>query len=141
MKYNLMAKKSHKQYWVPLAAIVVLSAVLFFFKFDLPSAGTGQSYVSVSFGDNLTRKFEGEVSRDMTILGAVYAASLTGDFEFRYSIDKNGEVHIAKIGDTINSPDMPNWLFYLNGKLVRSGDIDQVKIRAGDLIEARYESI
>ena len=92
----------------------------------------------INFKNGESRKFEGPVAADMTILEALHSSSLEGGFELRYSIQKDGGVTLAKIDGAINIGNK-SWYFYLNKKPISAADIDKIKIKAGDLIEAKYE--
>lgn len=128
-----------KNYWLWVVLIVVGGVFFLFFKVDLPADRLNQSYLVLDFGDNMSRKFQGSVAPDMTILEALYSASVNGRFDFRYFIDKNGTLEVAKIGNAVKLNDKPSWHFYLNGQSVDTTDINKTKIKTGDLIEAKYE--
>lgn len=132
-----MDDKLLKNYWFWVAAIVVGAVFIFYFRFDLPSAAT-QAGMTIYFENGETRKFAGPVESDMTILEALYSASVNNGFDFRYSIDKNGVLQIAKIGSAINFGNR-SWHFYLNGRQVDTGNINNIKIKVGDSIEVKYE--
>lgn len=142
MDYKLL-----KNHWSWVAIFVISGIVVFFFKFDLPASPASrpvsqanQAYLVLDFGENTKKKFQGLVAPNMTIFEALYSASVNGDFNFRYSINKNGVLEIAKIGDTINNlAGGPSWHFFLNGQPVDAGEINNIKIKEGDSIEAKYE--
>ncbi len=133
-----------KNYWWWVVLLVISGTLVFFFKFDLPASQTGQSSLVLDFGGNTSRKFQGQVVPNMTILEALNSASVSGNFDFRYSIDKNGVLQIAKIDDAINLVGLPaqaggsTWHFYLNGQSINTGEINNIKIKEGDSIEAKY---
>lgn len=112
-------------------------AAFFYLNVKLPvHVGEAQLIISSENGEN--KKFAGPVAVDMTILEALYSSSLGGGFELRYSMREDGGVALAKIDGLIEQMGK-TWHFYLNKKLVNTADIDKTKIRAGDLIEAKYE--
>lgn len=117
--------------------VILTIAVFFYLKFNLPAASTEAEMV-ISFENGESRKFRGPVIADMTILEALHSSSLGGDFELRYSIMPDRTVSLAKIDGAIN-PGNRVWQIYLNKKQVNAVDIDKIKIRAGDLVEVKYE--
>ena len=127
-----------KNYWFWVVLILVVGVSFFYITFNLPASNGGDSArLTIKFGDGQTRVFEGAIEKDMTVLRALNSASRGGGFDVRYSLDKNGGVNLASIGNAINGP--KNWHFYLNGELIKTGELDKVRINKGDLIEARYE--
>lgn len=126
-----------KRYWVWMAAALVLGTAFFYLKFNLPLGGT-RAQLTLNFENGESRKFEGAVAADMTILEALYSSSLGGDFELRYSMQEDGAVALAKIDGIINFGNR-SWHFYLNKTSVKTSDINKIKIKTGDFIEAKYE--
>ncbi len=127
-----------KNYW--FWAVLVVGGVSFlFFRFELPVSVARQSSLVLDFGNGVSRKFQGPAIPGMTILETIYAASANNDLDFRYSIDENGVLKIAKIGNVVNLTDAIRWNFYLNGRSINGGDINRAIIRAGDRIDAKYE--
>lgn len=126
-----------KKYWTGVAAVLVLVIIFLYTKVNLPQNLTN-AQLAIHFENGKIRKFEGTVVNNMTMLEALYSSSAGDEFDLRYSIGKDGSVVLAKIGDAINFGDK-NWHFYLNGKPVKTSDINRTKIKAGDLIEAKYE--
>lgn len=146
MRHAQADNKILKNYWLCVALLVISGVLVFFLKFNLPASPAGwqisqkdQSSLVLDFGKNTSRKFQGQVVPNMTVLEALYSASASGHFDFRYSIDKNGVLQIAKIGDATNLAGGSNWHFYLNGQPVNTGEINNIKIKVGDLIKAKYE--
>lgn len=141
-----MGNKNLKNYWFWVLVVVLAGGFFLFFKVDLPVSPVGgpadqfgQSYLVLDFGNNISRKFQGSVAADMTLLEAIYSASIGGDFDFRYIADDGGLVAVSKIDEAVNLTGGPNWHFYLNGALVDQAVLGKVKIKAGDRIEARYK--
>ena len=126
-----------ESYWFWVLVIVVIGGLFVFFRVELPQSN--QSNLALDFGDGEVKQFQGPVIAGMTVLEAIYSASLGGNFDFRYSINADGALSVAKIGDVANLNGMYGWHFYLNGVPIEVADIDQTKIKAGDLIEAKYE--
>lgn len=125
----------YKNYWFWVAVIVVAGFLIFFIRFDLPQPTAS---LIIDFENGATRKFEGTVEPGMTIIRAVYAASLGGRFELKYHIDSGGNVDLASIGKFANVGGH-GWRFYINDKPVETRNLDRVKVRTGDAIEAKYE--
>ena len=133
-----------ESYWFWVLVIVVVGGLFVFFKVNLPASPAGgpadQSQLVLDFGNGEVRQFQGLVIPGMTVLDVLNSASLGGNFDFRYSIDDDGTLKVAKIGDIANLADRPSWHFYLNGKPINVGDLGHTTIKAGDQIEAKYES-
>lgn len=127
-----------KNYWFWVVVVLVVGISFFYITFNLPVSNSGDSArLTIKFDANDTRAFEGPVTKDMTALQALLSASRGGGFDVRYSLDKNGGVNLASIGKSSNGA--KSWHFYLNGELLKAGELDKVIIKKGDLIEARYE--
>lgn len=127
-----------KNYWFWVVAVLVVGVSFFYITFNLPASDGGDSArLTIKF-DGKTRAFEGPVEGSTTVLRALIYASFGGNFDIKYSLDKNGSVSLASIGDAVNGP--KNWRFYLNGELIRAEELDKIRVKKGDLIEARYES-
>jgi len=136
--HKLLKKaKFIKNYLVVAFAVIILGASLFYLKFDLPGTSS-EAQLVINFENGESRKFKGPVMSEMTILKALYSSSLASGLEVRYSIQDGGGVSLAKIDGAINYGH-GTWHFYLNSEPVNAIDIDKVKIRAGDLIEVKYE--
>ena len=126
-----------KNLWIWILAVLILGTVFFYLEFNLPEASR-EAQLVISLENGESRKFKGYVMADMSILEALHSSSLGGDFELRYSIQKEGGVALAKIDGAVNLGNK-SWNFYLNGRSVNVADIDKVKIKAGDLIEVKHE--
>ncbi len=127
-----------KNYWFWVVLILVIGISFFYVTFNLPVSNPGDSArLTIKFGDGQTRAFEGAVEKDMTVLQALNSASRGGGFDVRYSLGKDGSVNLASIDSLFNGA--KSWHFYLNGGLIEAGELDKVRIKKGDLIEARYE--
>lgn len=120
-----------------IAAVLIVGAAFFYLKFNLSLSSAGAQLI-INFENGQGRKFAGAVVADMTILEALHASSRGDSFELRYSLQKDGTVALARIGDAINFGER-NWHFYLNKKQINTADIGKIKIEAGDFIEAKYE--
>ncbi len=128
-----------RNYWFWVVLVLAVGISFFYITFNLPASNGGDSArLVIKFGENDARTFEGPVVKDMTALQALLSASNGGGFDVRYSLGKDGNVNLASIDGAMNGP--KNWHFYLNGELVKTGELDKVRIKKGDLIEARYES-
>jgi hypothetical protein len=136
--YSLIPNKMNhtvvKNYW--FWVVVILVAFTFFFYLPLPGSDKPARF-TIEFGNGNVRAFEGPTVKGMTILQALLSASYGGGFDFKYSLDKNGDINLAAINGAVNG--QKNWHFYLNGKPIEAGEIARTKIKAGDSIEARYE--
>jgi hypothetical protein len=129
-----MNKSLAKNYWFWVA--VILAVGVFFFYVPVPGSNK-PARLTIKFEEGKVRAFEGPVEGDMTILKALLSASRGGGFDVRYYLDEDGNINLLSIDQSVNGP--KKWSFYLNGGSVRTEDIDKVKIKKGDLIEAIYE--
>jgi hypothetical protein len=129
-----MEKSLAKNYW--FWVIVILIAGIFFFYLPVPGSNK-PARLTIKFDGSRVRTFEGPVVENMTILQALLSASYGGNFDVRYSMNEDGSINIISISGLTNG--LGRWDFYLNGKPVGRGEINKVKIKKGDLIEARYE--
>lgn len=120
-----------------MGVAAVLVVALFYFKLDMPMSGSHAQLI-INFDVAKGRIFEGPVTADMTILQALYSSSIDGKFDVRYALQNDGAVALARIDGMINLSNK-SWHFYLNKKLINTADINKIKIKAGDLIEAKYE--
>ena len=132
-----MENKFLKKYGVFVGTIAILVVSLFYLKINLPVSGS-QAQLTINFDGVKSRIFEGPVIDDMTVLQALYASSLDGKFDVRYALQDGGAVALARIDGMINVSNK-SWHFYLNKKLINTADINKIKIKAGDFIEAKYE--
>lgn len=118
--------------------ILIVGISFFYLTFNLPGSNTANSArVTIKFDSAKVRAFEGPVEGNMTVLQALLFASRGGDFDVRYFLSKDGNVNLASIGETVNG--QKSWHFYLNGNPVKTEEIVKIKIKSGDLVEARYE--
>ena len=123
-----------KNYWFWVIVILIIGISFFY----LPVPGSDKpARLTIKFDPNDTRTFEGSVVKDMTVLQALLSASRGGGFDVRYSLGKDGSVNLASIDKSFNGA--KSWHLYLNGELIKAGELDKVIIKKGDLIEARYE--
>jgi len=130
-----MGKSLAKNYWFWVVVVLIIGAFFLYVPvpgFDKPAR------LTIKFDDGKVRAFEGPVVENMTVLQALLSASYGGNFDVRYSLNEDGSINLSSINGMTNGP--KRWNFYLNGKLIGSGEISKVKIRKGDSIEARYES-
>lgn len=115
---------------------MAVGILIFFVRFELPQS---RAVLIINFENGLSRKFEGPVMPGTSVIQAIYAASLNGRrFDIKYHIDADGNVNLASINKFINVG-VHNWHFYLNGRPIETKDLDRIKLKAGDLIEAKYE--
>ena len=123
-----------KNYWFWVVVILIVGAFFFY----LPVPGSDKpARLTIRFDDGKVRAFEGPVEKNMTVLQALISASYGGGFDLRYSLNEDGSINLASINSTINGP--KKWHLYLNGELIGAEEMNRVKIKKGDSIEARYE--
>lgn len=127
-----------KNYWFWVFLILVIGVFFFYATLNLPvSSSEDSARLTIKFDGDKMRIFEGPVRKDMTVLQALISASYGGSFDFRYSLDKNGNVNLTSIDGAFNGP--KNWHFFLNSKPVDTRELGKIMIKSEDLIEARYE--
>ena len=124
-----------KNYWFWVVMILIIGA--FFLYVPVPGSDK-PARLTIKFDDGRARAFEGPVIENMTVLQALLSASYGGSFDVKYSLNEDGSINLSSINGTANGP--KKWNFYLNGEPIGSGEINKVKIKKGDSIEARYES-
>ena len=81
--------------------------------------------------------FEGPVIDGMTLLDTLAASAAAGNFDFDFALDKNGKIKSVVLDGRPGGNQ--RWQFYLNKKPVANPDLPEIRIRAGDLIEAKLE--
>jgi hypothetical protein len=131
---------SPKQVILTAVAVIIIGVGFSLIKtsFNKGQVQNQQAALVLYFDQTQKRIFEGDVTDNMSVLQALYASSLAGNFDFRYSVERSGKIQLYKIGDKINDLG-GQWYFYLNGNPINIGDIDLQKINKGDLIEAKYQ--
>jgi len=117
---------------IGLVVLVIVAILVLNWK-NIPNKAT----LLISTGENKQRIFEGEVNDNMTILQAVYSASVGGKFDFRYFMDKPDKTKLYSIDGNINGAGK-QWFFFLNGKPVSADLLNQTRIKGGDIVEAKY---
>lgn len=137
-----MTKKSknHLQ-WLVVAVVIVIAGLVILSNEELNLTGSQQGFATMilHFSNGRTRTFEGSTADKMTILEALYTSTESGDIRFVYSVDENNNVKIAAINDELNNIGDKQWRFYLNGKPVKTEDINKIFVLPKAAIEARFE--
>ncbi len=102
------------------------------------TAGADTATLVIDFDGSLRRTFQGQVVDQMTVLEALHTSAEAGDIKFTYYID-NGDVVINSINGEINHMKNAQWFFYINGQPVKTGDINKIFVKVGDVIEVKFQ--
>lgn len=125
-----------KIFWL----IVGLSLALIYavnVKLDFSSGQAQTAGLMIYFDQDRKRMFEGPVIDGMTLLDTLEASAAAGNFDFDFALDDNGKIKSVVLD---GSPDgSQRWQFYLNKKPVAIPNLPAVRIKIGDLIEAKLE--
>ncbi len=135
-----MDNRAFKNFWFWVVLVLVIGAG-FYLKINLPSSKTvlsQQARLVVDLGGGKKRVFEAVLHEDTTVLRALYSASSNDGLNFRYYINKNGDIVLMSMLGAIDFKGA-SWHFYFNQMLIKTAELDRVRVRTGDLIEARYE--
>ncbi len=98
-----------------------------------PPKITGKSELTIDFGNNKKRIFEGEIVANETIFDVLVQASKTGGFSYKLD-EKN---NLAAIEGFIKSGNK-HWQWYINGKKAIE-PLNTVYLKGGDKILVKYE--
>ncbi len=142
-----MEKQILKNLWFWVVVILLTGIFFFYLRFNAaspsnrpsvwPLGGIPPNYarIVIGFENGAGRVFEGAVSSKTTLLEALYSASSAGGLNFRYSIDKNGRFSLLVLDHII--PAGKEWHFYLNGKEIKTAEINNTTVKPGDLINVK----
>lgn len=122
--------------------LIVVGGVLVFEKlfnkdFDFYKKETNKASLLIDF-DNMTRRFEGEVSDGMTILDALNASVAAGKIKIRYTVDNDNNTSVDEINDhqAVNNK---SFYFYTNGEIVSEKNLNRTPVYSGDKIVIKLE--
>ena len=93
----------------------------------------GSASLTIEFAGNNTRKFEGEIIENETLLDALNQASKVGVFS--YKLDK--ENNLAAIEKFVKN-DKKSWYWRLNDEKITK-PLNEIILKAGDKIMVKYE--
>lgn len=97
----------------------------------------GSVSLTIDFG-RTRRAFSGSIYDDTTLYAALWQAAKVGKIQLHTDLEKNsGHISFMGLNSKLNSK-KGHWVFYVNGKRI-GGNIDEVLLKAGDKILARYE--
>ncbi|MEK7506708.1 MAG: hypothetical protein AAB566_01485 [Patescibacteria group bacterium] len=125
-----------KIFWI----IVGLSLALIYADNVRLNFGSSQAQTAglmIYFDQDRKRMFEGPVIDGMTLLDTLAASAAAGNFDFDFALDENGKIKSVVLDGRPGGNQ--RWQFYLNKKPVANPDLPEIRIRAGDLIEAKLE--
>ncbi len=119
--------------------LVLTSSILYLSLMSEMSKNSNVARVELYLEEE-KRIFEGETIENMTVLDAMYAASIAGNITFKYTLDPEKNVTKVSALDGItyrsnsNSPD-----FYLNSEKIETEIIHAVTIKPGDVIVVKAD--
>jgi len=113
-----------------LVFISLLVFLILFLAFFLQKTEKKEATLTIDFGGNKIRTFQGEVVEGMTLFDALLTSSQSGNFEF----EANGG--IISIGGLQNEGGK-KWECFLNQKKVE-GNLNEILISPGDKILCKY---
>ena len=138
-----MNKKN--DYILMLAALLLLiltaSAIFWFPSAKKQSDGIaqleskiiGKAVLTIDFGDDRKRNFEGEIINGETLFDALNQASKAGNFS--YQLDEKN--NLAAI-DSFTRNKNKSWHWYLNDKKIDKSP-NEIILKSGDKILIKYE--
>ena len=142
MKYKKLLINFFKNNHLIKAVLIIAGiGILSFFKpsFDLSKSETsGLATLVINF-ETEKRFFEGEVTKDMTMLDALNLAVSVGKIRLNYAIDKSGNINVAEIDGHTNGVNNKYFIFYLNSKTIAPKDLNRRIIHKGDKIEIGFQ--
>ena len=99
----------------------------------LPSKIIGQAELTIDFGNNRKRIFEGDIINNETLINALIQASKAGNFSYKLD-DKNNLAAIENYAGDQNK----FWQWYLNDKKVNKLP-SEIILKSGDKILIKYD--
>jgi len=93
----------------------------------------GQAVLTIDFGNDKKRAFEGEIIEGENLVGALLQASKAGDFSYKL----DGGNNLASIEDFAAKAGR-SWHWYLNDKKIDKSP-DGIILKSGDKILIKYE--
>src|SRR3989338_11131260 len=131
---NLQPNFFKETVFAQILIVVIVVVFTLFMKFPFTSLNNDvEPFATISLKiDSTQRTFEGEVTKDMTVLNSLNIATNAGKIEFNYFLDKHNNVTIVRIGDHANGMANKFFIFYLNSKSLNSSDLNKETIKSGD---------
>lgn len=93
----------------------------------------GKAVLTINFGDNKKRSFEGEIISNETLIGVLIQASRAGNFSYKFD-EKN---NLAAVENFVKNGEK-SWQWYLNGKKINK-PLSDIIVKDGDNIFIKYE--
>ncbi|MDP2638862.1 MAG: DUF4430 domain-containing protein [Candidatus Azambacteria bacterium] len=128
---------------IPAAALllILVSGYIFWFSGEreqqLSQAQApkilGKATLTIDFGDNSKRSFEGEIVDGETLFDALAQSSRAGDFS--YELDENNNLSAI---ENFSGNNKKSWQYYLNGEKIGE-KLNSVKLQANDEIVVKYD--
>ena len=141
MKKNMNKKDDYVLMLAALLLLILSAGVIFWFSGDRqdknisPSAPKiiGKAVLTIDFGDDRKRNFEGEIINGETLFDALNQASKAGNFS--YQLDEKN--NLAAI-DSFTRNKNKSWHWYLNGEKIDMR-LNEVIIKDDDDILIKYD--
>lgn len=138
-----MKKNDIKNDYILITAailLLILSGILVFwssyFKSELKTQSPqviGRAVLTIDFGNNAKRAFEGDIIDNETIVIVLIQASKAGNFSYKLDT-KNNLVAI----DSFSQQNGKSWQWYINGKKIDK-PLNEIIAKDGDNILIKYE--
>ena len=93
----------------------------------------GKAVLTIDFGNNTKRAFEGDIVENETLISVLIQASKAGDFSYKLDEKSN----LATI-DSFGYKNGKSWHWYLNGKKIDK-PLSEIITKDGDNILIKYE--
>lgn len=141
MKKNMNRKDDYILMLLALLLLILSAGAIFWFSSSRRDSGIshsstpkiiGKAVLTVDFGDNKERNFEGEIIEGETLFEALNQASKAGNFS--YQLDKKN--NLAAV-DRLTRNKNKSWHWYLNGKKVDK-PFGEIILKSGDKILIKY---
>lgn len=141
MKFKNLHTYLLKVFKEPLLIISILMAVFILTAISLISSptvlfGNNKATLVLSI-DNSNRVFKGETIEGFTLLDVLNLTTAIGNIQFKYAIEKDGEVKIMTIDGHIIDGISDNLSVSVNSHSVEIASINKIVIKPGDKIEVK----
>lgn len=139
-KSNLLTGffKDIKLVQVLLATIFVASILFFSQSLDSLPSPSNKNYATLVINlEEGRRIFEGEVTKNMTILDTLNASATAGNINFKYLVKEDESTYVKEINGYSNI--IKKFAFFVNSREVKEGDINKIMVSPGDRVEVRFK--
>lgn len=92
----------------------------------------GKAILTIDFGDNTKRSFEGDIVEGETLFDVLTQAAKAGNFS--YQVDEGNNLSAI---ESFSKNNKQSWQYYVNGKKVGE-TLNSIILQAGDEIVVKY---